>query len=396
MQLRGSSRQILIIILIILIIALLGLAVFIGVRLQQSQAPENTNAAGVCVAASRCVSGEAGSGAFCGPSFDAVNGGACLPTGNVLCSCTPKTTSSSGSTSSGTTSSSGSSCKNDGISCTASSQCCSGNCASGSCAAAVGQNNCTGNCCYANTAGGYSVLMYHCTGPLQNNRCLDNPQNVGGSACIPQDASACGSYQLDIVTSDNLPAGIALSQNAAQSTCSTSTSSSSSSSSSSGGPVCGDSIKDATEECDPQATPTGCASGDICSTSCTCSTPIPLVCGDPCDPATNPSLCPTGNTCDPTTLKCVLSACVGNNTCINNGCSLALLPDTALISNDADRVLLGAALFTLGLLALKFKWMEKLESGLAYINASYLQDEVHSKRKLNRTRSKFEQKFEQK
>jgi uncharacterized repeat protein (TIGR01451 family) len=69
-------------------------------------------------------------------------------------------------------------------------------------------------------------------------------------------------------------------------------------------PYCGDGTKDSGEECDPNANPTGCPTGYVCNSSCTCDAPPPS-CGDgikdtgeECDPSANPTGCSTGYTCN--------------------------------------------------------------------------------------------------
>lgn len=167
---------------------------------------------------------------------------------------------------------------------------------------------------------------------------------------------------------------------------------------------CGDGVKSGSEQCDPTATPSGCANGLNCASNCTCTTnpvcgstctapgtqstcPVgttcntlngqnvctltgctsgtctenmcnPL-CGGPCDPVAGP-LCPNGHTCDPTTNRCILTSCSGSNAanCSANKC--AVIPDTAIFfSDEGDRLVLGAMLILLGFIAIRFQLIDK-------------------------------------
>ena len=67
-------------------------------------------------------------------------------------------------------------------------------------------------------------------------------------------------------------------------------------------PACGDGTKDPGEACDPQASPTGCATGSTCTNECICD--VNPFCGDgtkdpgeACDPQASPTGCTTGSTC---------------------------------------------------------------------------------------------------
>ncbi len=67
-------------------------------------------------------------------------------------------------------------------------------------------------------------------------------------------------------------------------------------------PFCGDGTKDPGEVCDPNASPTGCATGSTCSAQCICD--VNPFCGDGtkdpgevCDPNASPTGCATGSTC---------------------------------------------------------------------------------------------------
>ncbi|NLE31260.1 DUF11 domain-containing protein, partial [Candidatus Dojkabacteria bacterium] len=67
-------------------------------------------------------------------------------------------------------------------------------------------------------------------------------------------------------------------------------------------PSCGDGTKDPGEACDPNASPTGCATGSTCTAQCICE--LNPFCGDGtkdpgevCDPNATPTGCATGSTC---------------------------------------------------------------------------------------------------
>jgi len=73
-------------------------------------------------------------------------------------------------------------------------------------------------------------------------------------------------------------------------------------------PACGDGTKDPGEACDPQASPTGCATGSTCTDNCTCN--VDPYCGD--------GTLDTGEECengDPTGVQCSWSAC-NQATCV--------------------------------------------------------------------------------
>jgi hypothetical protein len=400
---RGSSRQILIIVLVILILALLGLAIFISIRLQQSQTPPPT-AAAICCGPVVCNGNSSPPNKSAGEDCNAPQT-SCQQRAEEFCGVGNVANAGNSCPASCTPTSSG------GVSCT---------------------NHYNGTTGFHLCPGTYQIQTCNCpsgTGTsypscVCNENCTTQTVTVTEAAGrdFSVNTPSCGTAQLD-----NSLFGGGVCAGAGQA-CGTT----SSSSSSSGGPVCGDGVKATSEQCDPDATPTGCSTGQTCSDSCLCLTPDAPVCGDactnntqcptnhsctggacvlngctatscangctplcggPCDPGAGTSQCPLNHTCDPTSSLCVLNACLGNTSCTNNGCTL---PVTALVSDEFDRILMGAALFILGILALKFKWMEKIENGLAYLNTMYIQDTNRSKRELNRTRSKFEQRFDKK
>jgi len=82
--------------------------------------------------------------------------------------------------------------------------------------------------------------------------------------------------------------------------------------------VCGDGTKNGSEQCDPQATPTGCSSTQSCTTNCQCVNKA--VCGDgtkngaeQCDPQASPTGCASGQTCN-NSCQCVTTPICGNGT----------------------------------------------------------------------------------
>jgi cysteine-rich repeat protein len=82
--------------------------------------------------------------------------------------------------------------------------------------------------------------------------------------------------------------------------------------------TCGNGTIDATEECDPNAQPTGCLQGDNCTVNdCVCVTPPS--CGDgfidgaeQCDPAAVPTGCSSGEVCNADSCVCEVPTC-GND-----------------------------------------------------------------------------------
>ncbi len=78
---------------------------------------------------------------------------------------------------------------------------------------------------------------------------------------------------------------------------------------------------------------------------------IPQFCGQPCG-GPNGTTCPTNHTCDPAQNRCVLTACLNDPTCTNNGCSL---PTTAIYGDSRDYVIYGAFLILAGIAVYKLK-----------------------------------------
>ncbi len=167
---------------------------------------------------------------------------------------------------------------------------------------------------------------------------------------------------------------------------------------------CPNGTVDAGEECDPDATPDGCDLGETCLNDCTCLStagcgegctddtncpddqvcdssicklPIcltpgncsddmcdPISCGEECSPT---GQCPEGHACSEGV--CILEECVGN-ICDNSGCGpvsyIEDLPSTALINDQADKILLGILVILIAVLAVKLdvqvKFIEKFET----------------------------------
>ncbi len=200
---------------------------------------------------------------------------------------------------------------------------------------------------------------------------------------------------------------------------------------------CGDGHIDtiAGEQCDPAATIPGCSTGMSCGSDCKCTTSpvcggacttaadcpnnhtctagkcvlngctdatctngcIPK-CGGPCNPALGDSQCPTAHSCSATTNTCILTACVTDpSSCSNNNCtSTIVIPDTAIVSDELDPILLGGGLLILGILAIKFNWITNIEDLLISWNGSAPWDRKGEGRVVKKSRSKFEQEFEKK
>lgn len=194
------------------------------------------------------------------------------------------------------------------------------------------------------------------------------------------------------------------------------------------------------------ATGNSCSAGkcvlDVCATDpskctadlCTLDTPAPQ-CGDAC---TSTSDCPTDHSCNTTSGKCELTACVNgdncdptmctvvpdevkkcgescstnaecpnNHTCSNGQCVLnsclpdkctdgCSLPATAIISDSADRLILGILAMMLGLLAWRTNFHVQLFYGLGgrHITANF-SDEERSQLEAEIIEQRYQQKLRQ-
>lgn len=157
-------------------------------------------------------------------------------------------------------------------------------------------------------------------------------------------------------------------------------------------PVCGDACTS-----DAQC-PTGntCTNGLCTLAGCTpetCTAGCTPICGGPCTPGS--TVCPNGMSCDPTSNRCSLTSCVGNNACTNNGCTLPL-PETAVISDNADPIIFGILFIILGLFSIRildkmFLFTDAAGEMPRYFNIFKRNLQIESTR---RGRDKFEEKVE--
>jgi hypothetical protein len=127
---------------------------------------------------------------------------------------------------------------------------------------------------------------------------------------------------------------------------------------------------------------------NTCRAEADCICDETVDCGDSCD-ANN--LCPTDHTCQNGT--CVLNSCLNRTDCTNNGCTLPLeIPETAIISDSADKLILGIFIFLLGILLLKYDVLVlgSLPLKLTGDVLHKIDDDIDQKR-----RGKFEKKVEE-
>ncbi len=149
--------------------------------------------------------------------------------------------------------------------------------------------------------------------------------------------------------------------------------------------TCGDGKVDPGEECDPLAEESTCHLGTTCQDDCTCLSDAG--CGEGCTEDTD---CPDNHTC--VDGVCTLNVCLEPGAC-DGPCDPIFypdLPETALISDTADKVLFGVLMVLLAVIAVRFDVQNKLflawKSRLADITFSS-DGLVISKRKQ---RSEFE------
>jgi hypothetical protein len=136
--------------------------------------------------------------------------------------------------------------------------------------------------------------------------------------------------------------------------------------------LCGNGEMDEGEECgEPGLT---CAQGQTCNTSqCICQT---NECGDPCDSDIN---CPVGHVCSENT--CILQECLVEGACFADQCTIA--PVTAIISDEADRILFGIVLIVAGFLAIRLGMFESALN-FATVTMPQFSNNIKSKRKKSR------------
>ena len=112
---------------------------------------------------------------------------------------------------------------------------------------------------------------------------------------------------------------------------------------------CGDGKIDAGEECGEPGL--SCGVGEVCVTnSCVC---VNNQCGNSCN---SDNECPTGHSC--AFGRCRLDICISDpSSCSVDGC--AHIPQTALISDEVDRVLLALAALVIGLVLFKYRVVDR-------------------------------------
>jgi hypothetical protein len=376
----NNSRRIAIIVMSILTVVLGVVAIVLGLRIQQSQAPDDSSAA----------SGSS--------------------------STTTTTTTSTSS------SSSGGQCAGGGASCESQSCCgglvCQGIEGSRRCEDPGTEDQCPGG----GTCTAY--ISFKCNN-LTNGQCLENPINGNN----PSYAAGCG--QIDQVcaggTRDRQLCGNFTIYN---STCGQTSSSSSSSSSStsttgvvtgrqcgqtcspsatcsnghtcSGGICklnacltpgvcsdnacnlisCGNGVADQYEECGEPGL--SCSGGAQCNTDfCLC---FNNQCGDVCGSNAD---CPNGHTCSGNI--CKLNTCLTPGNCVDNAC-IPTLPVTALISDEVDRVLISLAVLVLGYVMIKYKFIDSMWLEFSgWANQEIKTD--RQKSSVKKSQQQFEDKF---
>jgi hypothetical protein len=136
------------------------------------------------------------------------------------------------------------------------------------------------------------------------------------------------------------------------------------------------------------------------------STPVPgeLVCGEVCIPGS--SICAAGTVCSNVegTYRCALQTCIDNPGACADICSFEKLPQTALISDEADRIILAVIMVLMGGLAIRFGMNEKLGDLFWSMGGKYVLSKVHpayarelkveTKKKVQSKRKQERKKFE--
>ncbi|MCA9380655.1 hypothetical protein KC678_00125 [Candidatus Dojkabacteria bacterium] len=122
---------------------------------------------------------------------------------------------------------------------------------------------------------------------------------------------------------------------------------------------------------------------------------VPQFCGQPCGGKDGIS-CPTGHVCDQSQNRCVLTQCLNNPSCTNNGC---VLPNTAIGDDPKDYAIFGILMVLAGIAVYKLQVVsnsvlllqEMLGSGLRSEKKSQLEKEME---KLQKDRESYQSKFE--
>lgn len=108
-------------------------------------------------------------------------------------------------------------------------------------------------------------------------------------------------------------------------------------------------------------------------------TPVPgeLSCGNICVPGS--SICAAGTVCSNVegTYRCALQACINNPGSCADICSYEKLPQTALISDEADRIILAVILVLMGGFAIRFGMNEKLGQLFWAAGGKYVLSKIH-------------------
>jgi hypothetical protein len=149
-------------------------------------------------------------------------------------------------------------------------------------------------------------------------------------------------------------------------------------------PLCGDTCQNTTQ-C---PTNHSCTGGRCVLNGCTGSTCLngcsPL-CGGPCSPGNN-ATCPDNHTCT-TQGRCIITQCVNNASCTNNGCTLpnTAIPTTAFGDNSRDYLMLGALMTLIGIFTYRFKLISNWSLYFQQIN------KFNKKRKVKNFESEVEE-----
>ncbi len=459
--LMPRSRKITIVVLIILTLVLAGISVYIAIRLnQQDQAPDDTSAQIQCPYPGTTLSLGASCNTACGPNacdgpggplgcnpcpsgtvnegqYRCYNGDSSNPNvvadaivacgGNAASSCTGTAHCSNGSQDCGET---GLDCGGDCSACSGtggSLQCPNGTGAAGGCLIFLCPNGCgTDNRCQGDDVGVQIFAENGSCSATLDGRCGQIDIMQGSNISVSNPGSFCG-VKVDAVSGEQITCGLPVCNPVVTAQCNQACTGTGQGNCASGlqciNNVCRNPAVPNDADCTPDpgipvcneaCTGTGqgnCASGLQCISGVCRNPSIPNdsdcavdpVCGSACG---SNGACPVGNVCDTSRNICVLTQCLNNANCTNNGCTL---PATALFSEGGDnKLLIGVFLIILGLLATQFKFdaallkftevQEKL--GLKFENkvGKNIESKINNvsetkNKRVKKSRKKFEKKF---